>query len=85
MQLLVQAREQLPPAACTLGTSSPSSSGSCSSRNDDSSSVLAQQRQAWQLTCAHLQHNLLLVISLTKSWDRDNTFLSFGKVLHNKM
>lgn len=124
MQLLAQARDLLPPQACTLGqhssstssTTNRSSSGSNTGQsgssteagsslhgeqatgavNSSSSSsagvqqqqlalqareVLQQQRDAWQLCLAHVQHNLLLVMQLTKHWQHHNAHLCLDMVL----
>jgi hypothetical protein len=43
--------------------------------------VLQQQRQAWQLCLAQVQHNLLLVMQLTKHWQHHNAHLCLDMVL----
>ena len=81
MQLLVQAREQLPPEACSIGSSSAGySSSSSSSRGQQGHQ---QQHAAWQLVCAQVQYNLLLVLQLTKHWEHHNAHRCFLKVLQN--
>jgi hypothetical protein len=69
MQLLAQARDGLPPNCCTASSSSNTWGGASFS---DSGSIQQQQRQAWQLCMAQVQHNLLLVLQLTKHWQNSN-------------
>lgn len=68
MQLLAQARDELLPDCCTASSSGIQGGARCS----DSGSLQQQQRQAWQLCVAQVQHNLLLVMQLSKHWQDSN-------------
>lgn len=85
LQLLAEAQRQLAPAACVLGPQA-SVAAHCSSRDSgggSSEQQLQQQRQAWQLCLAQVQHNLLLVLQLTKHWQYQNAHLCLNLVLSN--
>jgi hypothetical protein len=80
MQLLAQARDQLPSQTCALGqaaASNASSGGGCSSSQ--------QQQQAWQQRLQQVQHNLVLVLQLTRHWQQDNVFAAFEKLYSKRM
>jgi hypothetical protein len=103
MQLLAQARDQLPPEACGVGqhprisSSSSISSGSGGSRggvggasgssssrpaaaaaaSTDASAQQQQQQQAWQLCLAQVQHNLLLLLQLSRLWQEEQAHFGF--------
>lgn len=75
MQLLIQARELLPAGVCRLGQGS--SSSSCKGLDGCAGQVhqqpelqpkWQQQQLAWQVCCAQLQRNMLLVLHLIKGW-----------------
>jgi hypothetical protein len=79
MQLLTEAREQLPPEACTMKgqhNSSSSSSGNIQQQ---------QQQQAWHTCLLRVQHDLLLVLQLAQQWQQHNCFAAFEPLLGNKM
>mgnify|MGYP001810463094 CR=1 FL=1 len=72
MQLLSQARDQLPAEVCLLGQpGSPGCSSGCSSPKSDPEQQ--QQREAWQLCLSQVQHDLLLVLQLTQQWRVQDT------------
>jgi hypothetical protein len=94
-QLLSMARELLAPSVCTLGQQSSSSSssnvggGSSSSNSSASASELnpqqeQQQRRAWELCLAQVQHDLLLVLQLTKHWRHHNAHLCLPQAIKQK-
>jgi hypothetical protein len=67
MQLMAQARDNLMPAACTAG-SRRAIDGAVSTLDQQQQ----QQRQMWQQCVQQVQHNLLLVLQLTKHWQDGN-------------
>jgi hypothetical protein len=74
MQLLTEARERLPPEACTLQGqhhSTTASSLSSSSSSSSSGGSQEQQRQAWQLCVSQVQQDVLLVLQLTQQWKQE--------------
>jgi hypothetical protein len=101
LQLLAQARDELPPETYCVGqhsrvSSSISSSsggagggssggGSSSSRPISAASRDAsaqqqqqqQQQQAWQLCLAQVQHNLLLLLQLSRRWQEQQPLIGF--------
>jgi hypothetical protein len=81
MQLLAQARDQLPPATCSLGHSA----GSSRSSNDSASGQQQLLLQAWQQCLQQVQHNLLLVLKLTKHWQQLNGSGQFEELLMRKL
>lgn len=98
LQLLAQARDLLPPQACTLGGQQERSRarGSCSSsagsrassavpNRQSSHPQLNCQRQAWQAYVSQLQHNLLLVLTLTRQWQQGSVRSSAPQLLKNKL
>jgi hypothetical protein len=72
MQLLVQARDGLPPDCGTAAASSSTTRGGASFGDSESLYHQQQQQQAWQLCMAQVQHNLLLVMQLSKHWQDSN-------------
>jgi len=77
MHLLTQAREQLPVEACLFRHSIPKHSSHDSAAASFGSMKLQpdeqqQQQLAWQLCCTQVQHDLLLVLQLTKHWQHHN-------------
>jgi hypothetical protein len=77
MQLLAQARAQLPAQVCLLGQ--PASSQGCSAvgypslGNAEQQQQQQQQCEAWQLCLSQVQHDLLLVLQLTQQWRAQDT------------
>lgn len=75
MHLLTQAREQLPAEACLFRQSTSKHSSQDSAAASFGSMQLQpdkQQQLAWQLCCSQVQHDLLLVLQLTKHWQHHN-------------
>lgn len=74
MQVLAQAHEQLAPAACMVGSCRSSSSSS-------QDAELQLQRQAWRQCVSVVQHNVLLVLQLTKQWKQHNALGALERLL----
>jgi hypothetical protein len=60
------------------------SSNSSSTDGSSDEQQLQQQRQAWRQCLAQVQHDLLLVLQLTKHWQYHNTIGSFPGLLRQK-
>jgi len=80
MQVLSNAREQLPPEVCMLGNSSTGGGSSAGSSAD----AAIQQQQQWRLCCTQVQHDLLLVLQITKHWQQQNAHRCLQEVVLEK-
>lgn len=99
MQLLAQASDHLPAELCSLkgtgiisssnGSGDGYSSGSGSGTGNSSSSIRSggspSQQAAWQRCIAEVQHNLLLVLQLTKHLQDHNERGSLDSLLAENM
>lgn len=83
MQVLSNAREQLPPEVCMLGNSS-STSGSSGAGSSADAAIQQQQQQQWRLCCTQVQHDLLLVLQITKHWQQQNAHRCLHEVVLKK-
>lgn len=85
MQLLAQAREQLPPEACPLQGQHTTSSSSSQLSPSPSPQPQPQQQLhdegAWRLCLAQVQHNLLLTLQLIRDWRHHNAHCCLSSVL----